>query len=75
MKLHGVIFASHFCQWPAPVFDNKFWVFYGFSISGYNITNLAYGQTGTWKMHLMGTAYIGDGVKSHTMGLKFYFFS
>ena len=56
MKLIGVIFASHFCQWPAPVLDNGFWLFYAFSISGYNITTLAYGQTGSGKTHLMGRA-------------------
>jgi kinesin family protein 4/21/27 len=32
-----------------------------FSISGYNITVLAYGQTGFGKTYSMGTAYTGDG--------------
>ena len=67
MKLNAVIFASHFCQWPASVFDNGFWVFNGFSISGYNITNLAYGQTGSGKTHLMGTAYTEDSVLGETL--------
>ena len=41
--------------------------FYAFSISGYNITNLAYGQTGSRKTHLMGTAYTADGVTGVTL--------
>ena len=61
MKLNGVILASQFCQWPTPVFDNGFWVYYCFWISGYNIKNLQCGQTVSCKTHLIGTAYTADG--------------
>ena len=48
--------------------------FYAFSISGYNITNLAYGQTGSRKTHLMGTAYTADGVTGVTLWAINYIF-
>ena len=66
MKLNVVIFASHFCQWPTPAFDNRPSLFYTFSISGQNITVLAYGEPGSRKTHLIGTAYNGDNVTGVT---------